>query len=287
MAHREPQRTMFNALGRRYRALNRGPTVSICVPARTVTRAPTTAQTLRSLHISCPCALSPSHPRSFRSSHPHNFASTAPTPMPNPNKVTERLFQSPSKYIQGPSAIQNAGKYLSAFGKAPLLLSDELVYGIGQYRPALRLIAHLILPHSRQGPHHLPRGLRLQSNPRYLRRRGLAGGGRPHQRPRQGQLRRLHRRPRRRQDHRHRQGHRRRRRPPGRRPAHHRLHRRALLCPLRHLQAERRVRVLPLLLPEPAHRPRRHLRRRQGPCPLPRRRHWRCPRHQPRGPLRA
>ncbi|EPS98494.1 hypothetical protein FOMPIDRAFT_1024639 [Fomitopsis schrenkii] len=50
--------------------------------------------------------------------------------MPNPNKVTERLFQSPSKYIQGPSAIQNAGKYLSAFGKAPLLLSDELVYGI-------------------------------------------------------------------------------------------------------------------------------------------------------------
>ncbi|KAH9841943.1 glycerol dehydrogenase [Rhodofomes roseus] len=50
--------------------------------------------------------------------------------MPNPNRITERLFQSPSKYIQGPAAIHNAGKYLSAFGKSPLLLSDELVYGI-------------------------------------------------------------------------------------------------------------------------------------------------------------
>ncbi|OSX60045.1 hypothetical protein POSPLADRAFT_1149959 [Postia placenta MAD-698-R-SB12] len=50
--------------------------------------------------------------------------------MPNPNRITERLFQSPSKYIQGPSAIHNAPKYLAAFGTAPLLLSDELVYGI-------------------------------------------------------------------------------------------------------------------------------------------------------------
>ncbi|TFY52310.1 hypothetical protein EVJ58_g10092 [Rhodofomes roseus] len=58
------------------------------------------------------------------------FAATTPKHMPNPNRITERLFQSPSKYIQGPAAIHNAGKYLSAFGKSPLLLSDELVYGI-------------------------------------------------------------------------------------------------------------------------------------------------------------
>ncbi|CCM05441.1 uncharacterized protein FIBRA_07660 [Fibroporia radiculosa] len=50
--------------------------------------------------------------------------------MPNPNRVTEKLFQSPSKYIQGPSAIHNAPKYLSSFGAAPLLLSDDLVYKI-------------------------------------------------------------------------------------------------------------------------------------------------------------
>ncbi|KAI0326909.1 glycerol dehydrogenase [Cubamyces sp. BRFM 1775] len=50
--------------------------------------------------------------------------------MPNPNKVTERLFQSPSKYIQGPYAIQNAAKYLGKLGNAPLLLCDEIVWGI-------------------------------------------------------------------------------------------------------------------------------------------------------------
>ncbi|KAL1950845.1 hypothetical protein VTO73DRAFT_5969 [Trametes versicolor] len=50
--------------------------------------------------------------------------------MPNPNKVTERLFQSPSKYIQGPYAIQNAAKYLGNLGKAPLLLCDDIVWNI-------------------------------------------------------------------------------------------------------------------------------------------------------------
>ena len=48
--------------------------------------------------------------------------------MPNPKQLTERLFQSPSKYIQGPNAIKNAGKYLAGLGKAPLLTSDDLVY---------------------------------------------------------------------------------------------------------------------------------------------------------------
>ncbi|CCM06102.1 uncharacterized protein FIBRA_08350 [Fibroporia radiculosa] len=50
--------------------------------------------------------------------------------MPNLNRVTEKLFQSPSKYIQGPSVIHHAPKYLSSFGAAPLLLSDDLVYQI-------------------------------------------------------------------------------------------------------------------------------------------------------------
>ena len=50
--------------------------------------------------------------------------------MVNPNKVTERLFQSPSKYIQGPYAIQNAAKYLAPLGKAPLLVCDDLVWEI-------------------------------------------------------------------------------------------------------------------------------------------------------------
>ncbi|CCM07177.1 uncharacterized protein FIBRA_09518 [Fibroporia radiculosa] len=50
--------------------------------------------------------------------------------MPNPNRVTEKLFQSPSKYIQGPSVIRNAPKYLSSFGGAPLLLCDDVVFGI-------------------------------------------------------------------------------------------------------------------------------------------------------------
>ena len=51
--------------------------------------------------------------------------------MPNPNKVTERLFQSPSKYIQGPYAIKNAAKYLSKLGTSPLLLCDDIVWNIG------------------------------------------------------------------------------------------------------------------------------------------------------------
>ncbi|KAM5544626.1 hypothetical protein V8D89_001524 [Ganoderma adspersum] len=50
--------------------------------------------------------------------------------MVNPNKVTERLFRSPSKYVQGPYAIQNAAKYLGPLGKAPLLICDDVVWGI-------------------------------------------------------------------------------------------------------------------------------------------------------------
>ncbi|KAK7676816.1 hypothetical protein QCA50_020222 [Cerrena zonata] len=48
----------------------------------------------------------------------------------NPDKITERLFQAPLKYIQGPSAFRNAGKYLSALGNAPLLICDSVVYHI-------------------------------------------------------------------------------------------------------------------------------------------------------------
>ncbi|KAL4244848.1 iron-containing alcohol dehydrogenase family protein [Abortiporus biennis] len=50
--------------------------------------------------------------------------------MPNPKQVTEKLFQSPQKYIQGPSAIQNAARYLETLGKKPLLTCDAFVHGI-------------------------------------------------------------------------------------------------------------------------------------------------------------
>lgn len=50
------------------------------------------------------------------------------------NTVTEKLFQSPSKYIQGPSAIKNAPLYLGRLGKTVLLIADELVYKIGERR---------------------------------------------------------------------------------------------------------------------------------------------------------
>lgn len=52
--------------------------------------------------------------------------------MPNPQNLTERIFQSPSKYIQGPNAIKNAAKYLDSLGRSPLLTVDDLVYGIGE-----------------------------------------------------------------------------------------------------------------------------------------------------------
>ena len=77
--------------------------------------------------------------------------------MVNPNKVTERLFQSPSKYIQGPYAIQNAAKYLGKLGKAPLLICDEIVWGIGEHVPTiyacrgLKTAPHAIRDHSGQG----------------------------------------------------------------------------------------------------------------------------------------
>ncbi|KAH8091045.1 glycerol dehydrogenase [Cristinia sonorae] len=50
--------------------------------------------------------------------------------MPNPKQITERYFQSPSKYIQGPSAIKNAALYLEKLGKKPLLACDSNVFNI-------------------------------------------------------------------------------------------------------------------------------------------------------------
>ncbi|KDQ55127.1 hypothetical protein JAAARDRAFT_37644 [Jaapia argillacea MUCL 33604] len=50
--------------------------------------------------------------------------------MPNPNKIQEKVFQSPSKYIQGPSAIKNAARYLSKMGSSPLLVVDSFVYNL-------------------------------------------------------------------------------------------------------------------------------------------------------------
>ncbi len=54
--------------------------------------------------------------------------------MPNPKHVTERIFQSPSKYIQGPNAIKNAAEYLAPLGRSPLLAVDNIVYEIGEHR---------------------------------------------------------------------------------------------------------------------------------------------------------
>ena len=53
--------------------------------------------------------------------------------MPNPKHLTERIFQGPQKYIQGPNAIKNSGQYLKALGKKPLLTVDDNVYEIGMY----------------------------------------------------------------------------------------------------------------------------------------------------------
>lgn len=55
--------------------------------------------------------------------------------MPNPNKITEKVFQSPSKYIQGPNAIKNGARYLSPLGNKPFLVADSFVYDLGQIQP--------------------------------------------------------------------------------------------------------------------------------------------------------
>ena len=73
--------------------------------------------------------------------------------MPNPNNITERLFQSPSKYIQGPSAIHNAAHYLGQLGRAPLLLSDALVYDIGM---SLWSVRHTVLIYRTQPERRSP-----------------------------------------------------------------------------------------------------------------------------------
>ena len=51
--------------------------------------------------------------------------------MPNPKHFTERVFQGPQKYIQGPNAIKNSAQYLKALGEHPLLTVDDIVYEIG------------------------------------------------------------------------------------------------------------------------------------------------------------
>ena len=52
--------------------------------------------------------------------------------MPNPQHITERVFQAPQKYIQGPNAIKNSAQYLKALGKHPLLTVDDIVFEIGK-----------------------------------------------------------------------------------------------------------------------------------------------------------
>lgn len=74
----------------------------------------------------------------FSSSPTYIFYLSKPTNQPNPTMsrpirpvCLERVFQCPSKYIQGPTAIQNAAKYLAPFGKNVMVLSDNIVYKIG------------------------------------------------------------------------------------------------------------------------------------------------------------
>ncbi|TRM59253.1 hypothetical protein BD626DRAFT_157471 [Schizophyllum amplum] len=50
--------------------------------------------------------------------------------MPNNKNVTIRVFQSPAKYVQGPTAIQDAPRYLQTLGKRAILITDDLVQKI-------------------------------------------------------------------------------------------------------------------------------------------------------------
>ncbi|WP_373893513.1 glycerol dehydrogenase [Virgibacillus natechei] len=44
--------------------------------------------------------------------------------------MSEIIFTSPSKYIQGKGALNNIGEHVKGIGKKPLILSDEIVWGI-------------------------------------------------------------------------------------------------------------------------------------------------------------
>lgn len=44
--------------------------------------------------------------------------------------MSEIIFTSPSKYIQGKDALKNIGEHVKGIGKKPLILSDEIVWGI-------------------------------------------------------------------------------------------------------------------------------------------------------------
>lgn len=44
--------------------------------------------------------------------------------------MSEIIFTSPSKYIQGKDALKNIGEHVKGIGKRPLILSDEIVWGI-------------------------------------------------------------------------------------------------------------------------------------------------------------
>lgn len=44
--------------------------------------------------------------------------------------MAEIIFRSPSKYIQGNGALKHLGKHIKAIGSHPLIISDEVVWGI-------------------------------------------------------------------------------------------------------------------------------------------------------------
>ncbi|MGO1949510.1 MAG: iron-containing alcohol dehydrogenase, partial [Mycobacteriaceae bacterium] len=43
---------------------------------------------------------------------------------------TDRVFTSPSRYVQGPGVIDRAAGYLAPLGSSPLIITDEVVWGI-------------------------------------------------------------------------------------------------------------------------------------------------------------
>src|SRR5699024_8434135 len=48
--------------------------------------------------------------------------------------MSERIFISPSKYVQGKHAIANMGKHLKGFGKTAAVIADEIVWDIAGHK---------------------------------------------------------------------------------------------------------------------------------------------------------
>lgn len=72
---------------------------------------------------------SPSAVRRFPSVR--TFSVTARAASAANRGITFRVFQSPAKYVQGPSAIRDSAQYLRKMGKRAVLITDDIVHQIG------------------------------------------------------------------------------------------------------------------------------------------------------------